>query len=79
MFDSKLIIMKKLILFSSLVVLTSLSPTSSNQVYICNSPYAKRYHLTLDCKAFENCSHDVLKLNLDEAKKKGLTKCKIEN
>lgn len=71
--------MKKLVLISSLVVMSSLSPESStDEVYICNSPYAKRYHLTLECKAFESCTHDIVKQTLDEAKKKGFTKCKIE-
>jgi 5-bromo-4-chloroindolyl phosphate hydrolysis protein len=44
-------------------------------VYICNSKSGKKYHLKADCHGLSNCSHTVIKITLDEAKKKGKTLC----
>lgn len=44
-------------------------------VYICDSGTGKKYHLDPNCKGLRNCSHRVVKLTLDQAKKRGKTLC----
>ena len=47
----------------------------NTKVYICNGPYAKKYHKTSDCKGLYNCSASIDKVSLEEAKNKGKTSC----
>jgi 5-bromo-4-chloroindolyl phosphate hydrolysis protein len=50
----------------------------TTSVYICDSRTAKRYHLRSDCKGLSHCSHRVVKISLEEAKKRGKTLCGLE-
>jgi len=54
------------------------APKSSTIVYICDSPDGKKYHLDPHCKGLRNCSHKIVKLTLEEAKKRGKTLCGYE-
>ena len=69
--------MKKLFLVVAVTVLTSF--TAEEQVYICMSKNAKRYHLAQDCRGLSNCKADIEKVALSEAKKQGKTLCGYED
>jgi len=60
------------------VLLFNVARCAPTTVYICDSPHAIRYHLTKDCKGLRNCSHRIVMISVDEAKKKNLTLCKLE-
>ena len=47
-------------------------------VYVCDSPNAIRYHLTPKCRGLSNCSHRIIKMTLEDAKKSGKTLCHWE-
>lgn len=47
-------------------------------VYICDSSNAYRYHLTRNCRGLNNCSHRIISITLEEAKKENKTLCKWE-
>ena len=54
----------------------SVKKTEAN-VYICTGPQSKRYHKTSSCSGLRNCSGQVKKVTLVEAKKMNRTPCKI--
>jgi hypothetical protein len=49
-----------------------------NTVYICDSPNSIRYHLAQNCRGLSNCSHRIVKVSLEDAKKRNLTLCHWE-
>lgn len=65
--------MKFLLLF--IVVL--LSGCAENGVYICTGSYSKRYHAYEDCKGLGNCRGDIINVSKEDAKKRGLTHCRL--
>lgn len=80
--NPKLIIMKKVIvLFLSVSLLMSFSakaPTAKRAfiskvtyVYICDSKGATKYHYRKNCRGLSSCKHDIVKVTLDQAVKKG--------
>lgn len=70
--------MKKLILLSSILLLTSFNSVESD-VYICGAKGAKRYHFSKSCRGLNNCKHEIKKVTLKEAKNFGLTLCGWED
>jgi hypothetical protein len=64
-----------LLLFMLFVDCKSTPPLLSATVYICDSPGAKKYHLKESCKGLRSCQRRIIKLTLDQAKKKGRTLC----
>jgi hypothetical protein len=44
-------------------------------VYICNSPDAKKYHNTYNCRGLNNCTYKVVKVDIEKARKDGKTLC----
>lgn len=66
--------LKSILLTTVTVFLTSfqgeLRPQNSgqNQVYICKSNSAKRYHLEKSCRGLNACSHDIILVSLAAAK-----------
>ena len=69
---------KKLLLLSIFVFITSFT-SGDNDVYICKSKNAKRYHLTEDCQGLKNCKAEVGKVTLKEAEAQGKTLCGYED
>lgn len=69
--------MKKLLFLLLLLPLTSFYTT--NDVYICKSENAKKYHLVKDCRGLNSCKAEIGKVTLAEAKKQGKTICLWEN
>jgi hypothetical protein len=70
--------MKKYLLLTALgLALTSYSV--NDDVYICNSKGAKRYHLSKDCQGLSNCQAEIKKVSLSDAKESGKTLCGYED
>ncbi|MFF5381870.1 hypothetical protein [Pedobacter suwonensis] len=44
-------------------------------VYICNSPGAKKYHNSSNCRGLSNCTYKIVKVDIEQAKKDGKTLC----
>lgn len=61
-----------LLIFSTLFLL---STTQQKDVYICKGKSSKRYHLDKYCRGLSNCSTDIYKVSLKEAKRIGRTLC----
>jgi len=57
---------------------TSIKRGTNEEAYvlICQSKDAKRYH-KYECWGLKECSHAIIKVNLQEAQKLGRTPCKI--
>lgn len=53
------------------------SPQTS--VYLCNSSGGKKYHYTKNCRGLSHCKHEIIKVTLQEAKKRGKTLCGWED
>jgi hypothetical protein len=70
--------MKKILLLFVFTCLTSFVNVADN-VYICNSKGAKKYHLKEFCRGLSACKHEVVKVTLKEAKEKGLDLCGWED
>jgi hypothetical protein len=66
------------ILFLAAALLAEFAYSQPSNVYICESPYAKRYHLKANCHGLSHCTHKVIKVTLEEAKKRGKTLCGYE-
>jgi len=45
------------------------------EVYICNSTNARKYHINENCRGLKACKHDIVKKSLKNAKALGLTLC----
>lgn len=70
--------MKKFISICLLYCLTSFTIVKDD-VYICNSKEATKYHYTETCRGLNACKHEVVKKSLKEAKALGLTLCGWED
>lgn len=70
--------MKKLVVLLCCISLTSFS-NKADEVYICKSKGAKKYHLKEFCRGLSACKHEIVKVTLKEAKAKGLDLCGWED
>ncbi|WP_291131011.1 hypothetical protein [Flavobacterium sp. UBA7682] len=70
--------MKKAALLLVFMTLASFIDIADN-VYICNSKGAKKYHLKEFCRGLSACKHEVIKVTLKQAKEKGLDLCGWED
>ncbi len=50
-----------------------------DQVYICNSTGAKKYHYKKNCRGLSNCKKEVKEISLEAAKERGRTLCGWED
>ena len=62
-----------------LIFLTGAGCTPQRYVYVCDSPNAKRYHLTKNCRGLVNCTYRIIKVTQKRAVKEGDTLCHYEN
>jgi hypothetical protein len=69
--------MKTLFLLIALWAHTQTPP--KDKVYICDSPYTKKYHLKNDCRGLRKCTHHIIEMTLEEAKKRKFELCKFED
>ncbi|MET3611015.1 hypothetical protein ABIC74_004903 [Mucilaginibacter rubeus] len=65
-------------LFLLFALLLHVQKTHKSVVYICDSPKAKKYHLRNDCRGLSNCTHKIIEISLEEAKKRKLELCKLD-
>lgn len=63
--------------FSSFTAKQTYSPQTS--VYLCDSSDGKKYHFRENCRGLSNCQHKIIKVSLEEAKKRGKTLCGWED
>lgn len=50
---------------------------AGDNVYVCTGPHARRYHKSASCKGLHNCSREIKKISLEQAKKLHKTPCHI--
>lgn len=62
-----------------ILIILSTFTTSKEDVYICNSKSATKYHLSETCRGLNACKHETIKKSLKEAKALGLTLCGWED
>ncbi len=63
-------------LFLLILLSTSNSCTTDPKfVFLCDSKGGKKYHLKEHCRGLSNCSHKIIKVTLEDAKKRGKTLC----
>ena len=67
--------MKTLLLLFVLFSNSKCPTTPTTFVYICDSPSAKKYHLKENCKGLRSCQHRIVKITLEQAKRRGKTLC----
>ena len=66
--------MKKLIYLFAIYSLFSFKNVD-NTVYVCDSPNAKKYHLSDTCRGLNACKHQIVKITQSKARDLGLTLC----
>jgi len=59
-------------------LLFSCATVKENQVFICQSEYAEKYHYSQTCYGLNNCKHEIVPVTKEEAEKKGFTICEWE-
>ena len=67
----------RLLIFPALLIVGF--TLAETDVYICKGPQSKRYHLTKSCQGLKNCSTEIYKVSLSEAKKLERTLCGFED
>ncbi|HLV24212.1 MAG TPA: hypothetical protein VKY36_05490 [Moheibacter sp.] len=65
------------LIFSSFTEEKTFSPQTS--VYLCDSSGGKKYHFRENCRGLSNCQHKIIKVSLEEARKRGKTLCGWED
>lgn len=50
-----------------------------NDVYVCVSKTAHKYHFTKSCRGLRACTHEIVKKSLKEAQGLGYTLCGFED
>lgn len=70
--------MKKAIAISLFFILTSFN-TNKQDVYVCNSKGATKYHYSETCRGLNACKHEVVKKSIKDARVMGLTLCGWED
>ncbi len=48
-------------------------------VYVCNSPGARKFHYSSGCRGLRNCTYKVIKKTKKQAEKEGKTLCGWEH
>ena len=66
------------IIYLAALTLSSTPFRNDQKVYYCDSPTAKRYHMSKTCKGLENCTHEIREVSVSEAEQLKLTSCKLE-
>ena len=69
----------KTILLATLLYFFSGVQTPQSNVYICDSPSAKKFHLVNKCNGLNRCSHEIKEMSKAEAISKGYSICLMED
>lgn len=70
--------MKKIVSICLIYLLYTFS-NPADEVYVCNSKNATKYHYKDNCRGLNACKHEVIKKSLKDAKGLGLTLCGWED
>ncbi|SMC42449.1 hypothetical protein SAMN06296427_102123 [Moheibacter sediminis] len=54
---------------------TPIEDAPQTSVYLCDSSGGKKYHYSKGCRGLSNCQHEIIKVSLEDAKKRGKTLC----
>jgi hypothetical protein len=73
----KFISILAVLLFTAFLTVSFSSPET--EVYICKGKYSKKYHYKKNCRGLSNCSTNIYKVTLSEAKKLKRTLCGHED
>lgn len=68
----------KTLMMAMAIYLFGSVPNAGNNVYICVSPSAKKYHASKSCHGLQKCTHTISEVTKADAAKQGYTACKIE-
>lgn len=60
-------------------IFSSFTIAPETSVYLCDSSGGKKYHLKENCRGLSNCKHEIIKVTLQEAQKRGKTLCGYED
>ncbi len=60
-------------------IFSSFTIAPQTSVYLCDSTGGKKYHYSKTCRGLSNCQHEIIKVTLEEAKKRGKTLCGWED
>ena len=71
--------MKRLLSLATLVAVLTASTYPETYVYICKGPSSTKYHYGKTCRGLSNCSTDIYKITLAEARKMGRGLCGWED
>ena len=52
-----------------LIIALFLFFSQQNTVFVCDSPFAMKYHLRSDCKGLDKCSKNILEIDLTTAQR----------
>lgn len=66
--------MRAIVLFVGLLI-AGVKINNATIVYLCDSAGGKKFHYKANCRGLGNCSHRIIKVTLEEAKKRGKTVC----
>lgn len=69
--------MKVLLLFLAFCSQVQTNSKTST-VYICDSRGGKKYHLRNDCRGLSHCTHHIIAITVEDAKKRGMDLCGFE-
>ncbi|WP_053978537.1 hypothetical protein [Mangrovimonas xylaniphaga] len=72
-------LLKHTALLGVAVCLLSSFNIAETNVYICKGNYSKKYHYNKSCRGLSNCSTDIYKVSLAEAKELKRTLCGWED
>ncbi len=68
--------MKKIILLTSTIIFcSSFIERPESNVFICKGNYSKKYHYDKSCRGLSNCSTEIYKVTIEEAKRIGRDLC----
>lgn len=70
--------MKKALLLLIFIGLTSFGNIAEN-VFICNSKSAAKYHYSPTCRGLNACKHEIIKITLEDAQARGFGLCGWED
>ena len=68
----------RFLLVTAFLCTVSFSPQES-EVYICKGPGSEKYHYNKNCRGLSNCSTDIYKVKLTEARRMGRDLCGWED
>lgn len=67
--------MRWFLIFIILLIFHTATNSQSNAVYVCNGPGSEKYHYSPKCRGLNNCSTQLEKVSISEARSRGHQLC----